>query len=199
MLGSPDHPRACGELPPNHASSVALFGSSPRMRGTLARPISGRQSVRIIPAHAGNSRSTASVSSSSTDHPRACGELAWSAVGQVGLDGSSPRMRGTPSVVGVASDGTRIIPAHAGNSLRSPGMRPHAPDHPRACGELPGIFLPRRSIHGSSPRMRGTPGGERVGGCVKRIIPAHAGNSVLWSEAYLVNPDHPRACGELRT
>ena len=49
---------------------------------------------------------------------------------------------------------------------------------------------------GSSPRMRGTPGdcGQRRPGC--RFIPAHAGNTLMWSSRIADSSVHPRACGE---
>ena len=43
--------------------------------------------------------------------------------------------------------------------------------------------------------MRGTLGLPGLGGCGRRIIPAHAGNSHRPGLAYLLAPDHPRACG----
>ena len=45
------------------------------MRGTLDSTLSAVVAVRIIPAHAGNSRQYTLCSRRSTDHPRACGEL----------------------------------------------------------------------------------------------------------------------------
>ena len=50
-----DHPRACGELVASRENWYRLFGSSPRMRGTLPLGRVPADGVRIIPAHAGNS------------------------------------------------------------------------------------------------------------------------------------------------
>ena len=50
---------------------------------------------------------------------------------------------------------------------------------------------------GSSPRMRGTPVRRLTCRPVRRIIPAHAGNSGSGGDPAWQFPDHPRACGEL--
>ena len=133
---SPDHPRACGEL---FAVTISWFsgaGSSPRMRGTPRLPAGPQRRSRIIPAHAGNSRTHARARSGPSDHPRACGELASRVVtGEINC-GSSPRMRGTRRPDAVHLRRHRIIPAHAGNSRRRPCQYAAVTDHPRACGEL---------------------------------------------------------------
>ena len=91
-----DHPRACGELTCAHSRLASVIGSSPRMRGTRSpRPFRRRQGW-IIPAHAGNSRRHMAITLTSTDHPRACGELIELESRDVPSLGSSPRMRGTP-------------------------------------------------------------------------------------------------------
>ena len=146
------------------------------MRGT---PLTGSVFLiflRIIPAHAGNTRCSQSCLSRCRDHPRACGEHWHAFHHSLGLPGSSPRMRGTPtSEVGEAGLGG-IIPAHAGNT-RLPSRNPCCRrDHPRACGE-------HHHLHSPNIRDFG-------------IIPAHAGNTVSADCFSDVFRDHPRACGE---
>ena len=68
-----DHPRACGA---NCHVCYCLrlgAGSSPRMRGKLADCGCFVGSVRIIPAHAGQTTAIEVAPNSATDHPRACG------------------------------------------------------------------------------------------------------------------------------
>ncbi len=48
-----DHPRACGANSSLRSSSSEHCGSSPRMRGKLRRISPRSRSIRIIPAHAG--------------------------------------------------------------------------------------------------------------------------------------------------
>ena len=69
-----DHPRACGEHPNLDLESAWLAGSSPRMRGTQVADDEIVLRLGIIPAHAGNTRRSASCRRSARDHPRACGE-----------------------------------------------------------------------------------------------------------------------------
>ena len=51
-----DHPRACGANPQAMSAVSAVHGSSPRMRGKRARRLGSMRNVRIIPAHAGQTR-----------------------------------------------------------------------------------------------------------------------------------------------
>ena len=164
------------------------------MRGTQFRAAAGAEHIRIIPAHAGNSRQGRQHGADDTDHPRACGELSSTEIRPVLPFGSSPRMRGTRPRLLLRPDRaldhpprmrgtphcreyrrwrTRIIPAHAGNS-RALSL---VPDHPRACGELLVSEAQDERQFGSSPRMRGTRRCGREDDLVRRIIPAHAGNS----------------------
>ena len=192
-----DHPRACGELPCSFGTPWLDHGSSPRMRGTLDYQAQGYIRVRIIPAHAGNSLSESRQPRPPPDHPRACGELMPKARLGSWISGSSPRMRGTRAGRQPSWPRCRIIPAHAGNSMRVVEAIPPLPDHPRACGELRKPSAPKSGASGSSPRMRGTLGCGGVCCGSHRIIPAHAGNSAAPGRPRLPQPDHPRACGEL--
>ena len=159
------------------ASSSVMPGSSPRMRGTLVADIGRAPPHRIIPAHAGNSFPRAQRHTLPPDHPRACGELRSLASSSATSDGSSPRMRGTPT--------------------RPRSQRQSWADHPRACGELRSAISTPQWMHGSSPRMRGTRESCRYPATWWRIIPAHAGNSFAPLVVVIEQPDHPRACGEL--
>ena len=51
-----DHPRACGANLAGEDDMLYVEGSSPRMRGKQARPIQRARGLRIIPAHAGQTR-----------------------------------------------------------------------------------------------------------------------------------------------
>ena len=198
MLRMPtDHPRACGELFFRLMAESAESGSSPRMRGTHGGALFGKHILRIIPAHAGNSRTSPARTSMSADHPRACGELSSLDTSTLPSSGSSPRMRGTQPQEVRAGLWHRIIPAHAGNSLWSAYRASWTPDHPRACGELGGAYVALTAFGGSSPRMRGTQLGLQRRARSVRIIPAHAGNSRPWMTQRPSTSDHPRACGEL--
>ena len=91
--------------------------------------------------------------------------------------GSSPRVRGTPQGSGRPPCGCRFIPACAGNSSSAWCAGVQSAVHPRVCGELPPTLALNLRYNGSSPRVRGTPGGTRAARRSQRFIPACAGNS----------------------
>ncbi len=165
------------------------------MRGKLHRDLGQLDRFRIIPAHAGQTEIIKTHLRLLPDHPRACGANFSVAHAWRALPGSSPRMRGKPVFCPVFFTTARIIPAHAGQTS---AVR-HAPstttDHPRACGANGDWETFCRTVTGSSPRMRGK---LRLcgGDCrVRRIIPAHAGQTTALPSASRSPSDHPRACG----
>ena len=191
-----DHPRACGE----HAHRAHLRhlhrGSSPRLRGTHVAHGFQIFLEGIIPALAGNTHRPCSVTSSTRDHPRACGEHTRSSMTPRGSRGSSPRLRGTLDDVLVQPLPCGIIPALAGNTDFHALGGVRVGDHPRACGEHSVTTPSEETGTGSSPRLRGTQHTECRSGRYLLIIPALAGNTGLRQRAVRVARDHPRACGE---
>ena len=130
-----DHPRVCGEHRLPHMLPSTLWGSSPRMRGTLRRAVGHCKRHGIIPAYAGNTGSGCGGSPPPGDHPRVCGEHHTSLSLRIISGGSSPRMRGTHVYVCASSSMSGIIPAYAGNTRASAPMVCAPWDHPRVCGE----------------------------------------------------------------
>ena len=129
------HPRACGEHCGMFARRHAMRGSSPRMRGTPLRKRVTFTFCRFIPAHAGNTLQQPAARRSLSVHPRACGEHFVGETGSRQAIGSSPRMRGTPSLPAARMTTSRFIPAHAGNTMPANTIPHYATVHPRACGE----------------------------------------------------------------
>ena len=172
-----DHPRVCGEHDCDIAQLVHAVGSSPRVRGTLPAFGHGLRPLGIIPACAGNTWNRQRQASPCWDHPRVCGEHSDTVSRSLVIQGSSPRVRGTPTKPMVYNEGMGIIPACAGNTLIPHGKAIMTGDHPRVCGEhIAGV----RSIHrgwGSSPRVRGTRLGQFHVVADAGIIPACAGNT----------------------
>ena len=72
----PVHPRECGEHAAHNASLVTLLGSSPRVRGTQQLVNTGGESLRFIPASAGNTQQEQDQEEQNSVHPRECGEHA---------------------------------------------------------------------------------------------------------------------------
>ncbi len=114
---SPVHPRVGGE----HGSSAEpwyiVFGSSPRGRGTLGRPVECDCAGRFIPAWAGNTGSRCVPLVVRPVHPRVGGEHKRRCPTPRAIRGSSPRGRGTQDFCSYARHSRRFIPAWAGNTL----------------------------------------------------------------------------------
>ena len=109
--------------------------------------------------------------------------------------GSSPRMRGKQLPIAKMLAHVRIIPAHAGQTVGMVVFPRAQSDHPRACGANVFLAVDMPAEAGSSPRMRGKPGGWVERRHSRRIIPAHAGQTPGSSCSRAGYPDHPRACG----
>ena len=169
------------------------------MCGELAgRGRRGRRDSRFIPACAGNSPGRSAGCGGVAVHPRVCGELPVRlrqphqlrrfipacagnsfSQGKAGtvINGSSPRVRGTPGEDGVGIEWIRFIPACAGNS--------------------PKVVVDDAIVYGSSPRVRGTRRRSTGRSSALRFIPACAGNSAAPWWRCPGTPVHPRVCGEL--
>ena len=130
------HPRVGGEHPTSSNASARRSGSSPRGRGTPRPRMRRRTSRRVIPAWAGNTRTSGCCPPRPTGHPRVGGEHAERAINQQARDGSSPRGRGT---------------RFARRWRRGAGA-----GHPRVGGEHAGVPWRAADYGGSSPRGRGT-------------------------------------------
>ncbi len=105
-------------------------------------------------------------------------------------------MRGTRSIRPVPRAQRRFIPARAGNTIELHSATTTGPVHPRACGEHVLEDVLRPDVHGSSPRVRGTPGLSACTSPKGRFIPARAGNTTSLNKTIAVSAVHPRACGE---
>ena len=134
-----DHPRACGANRISLSTALRKPGSSPRMRGKHPCYAIHCLTLRIIPAHAGQTSLSRLASSAATDHPRACGANSTKYNARHMPTGSSPRMRGKRSHVISMTMAIRIIPAHAGQTSGHPAWSVPGTDHPRACGANTGI------------------------------------------------------------
>ena len=170
-------PRVRGTRASLNSQARIFAGSSPRVRGTRQQR---RPPRRCRPVH-----------------PRVCGELEVNARASRLVAGSSPRVRGTPRLLARQQADGRFIPACAGNSAAATPRRFPSSVHPRVCGELPRVVAQRLLVHGSSPRVRGTPETAALERHGHRFIPACAGNSRLLLGALSTPAVHPRVCGEL--
>ncbi len=171
-------------------------GSSPRQRGTPASREPVALLERFIPAPAGNAGRGEVERRHETVHPRASGERADTATPLCGLDGSSPRQRGTLPMTPDGPVPGRFIPAPAGNAWARPSRCAAPPVHPRASGERLVRGGGQHQTAGSSPRQRGTQRWPGLPLHDERFIPAPAGNAQAADGAGPSRPVHPRASGE---
>ncbi len=115
------------------------------------------------------------------------------------IGGSSPRVRGTAGQSGIDAAHHRFIPAGAGNGTPVSPLTKDRPVHPRGCGERAKRSHADAVNVGSSPRVRGTDRGTEALRCVRRFIPAGAGNGSSASRSSIRGAVHPRGCGERPT
>ena len=215
-----DHPRVCGERRLSQIRIPVIFGSSPRMRGTLHHVIDRHIQPRIIPAYAGNACATICSYCRIADHPRVCGErvhrsdqflLTARIIPAYAGNALSPtsimvRKSDHPRVCGERFAGLDFTQVSVGSSPRMRGTRIVGHDlhislldHPRVCGERHILVWIPRGIYGSSPRMRGTRTQQQTRRTDQRIIPAYAGNAIIAGVRGTKDADHPRVCGERPT
>ena len=213
----PAHPRACGENPATRTMLAMLAGSSPRVRGKQQGLQGALHRARLIPARAGKTSGDSSPARAAWAHPRACGENLVDIADIRFPQGSSPRVRGKPHRRRPRRQAGRLIPARAGKTSARSGTRATRRAHPRACGENKLHAEVANILLGSSPRVRGKPGGRawracRRGGSSPRVrgkqparhrhepvgglIPACAGKTRGDPHPWTAGPAHPRVCGE---
>ena len=166
------------------------------MRGTPGAAALNALYPGIIPACAGNTSTTRARRCRPRDHPRVCGEHAHVRAVEAADEGSSPRVRGTPGMAEAGQAHHGIIPACAGNTISFNENGFYDRDHPRVCGEHRIAQAVIGTILGSSPRVRGTPWYFLTNVAFRRIIPACAGNTPVFSFSRRTPRDHPRVCGE---
>ncbi len=189
------YPRACGGAAWARLADMKIWGLSPRMRGSRLGDPRQHPAVGSIPAHAGEPASGSCCCRRGWVYPRACGGALLTMLRLDGIEGLSPRMRGSPVVDLTAVEVFGSIPAHAGEPCRRlPASRPTRV-YPRACGGAEIVQLLRIRELGLSPRMRGSltrpiNGRERLGS-----IPAHAGEPSRRIPMHWMAGVYPRACG----
>ncbi len=171
-------------------------GSSPHLRGTCFWFNITDLSNRFIPAPAGNVGIPDLYISTTSVHPRTCGERKCRFINLRWSNGSSPHLRGTLLLSQCQAHPLRFIPAPAGNVSFSVSQSILFSVHPRTCGERIGrrwVFI---EDDGSSPHLRGTFLVFNWFFCNQRFIPAPAGNVAEIISIRAKDSVHPRTCGE---
>ena len=109
-----DHPRGCGAHGCPALPLVQDRGSSPRVRGSHLRLVVRVCLGGIIPAGAGLTRPETRARRRCRDHPRGCGAHQIDCLQPSASSGSSPRVRGSHTIVRICIWIAGIIPAGAG-------------------------------------------------------------------------------------
>ena len=175
--------------------SQARNGSSPLTRGAPVGRVFAVLPLGIIPAHAGCTGEVPVSSSLFRDHPRSRGVHGTPAPSKAVTVGSSPLTRGAPGAQGSGAPQVGIIPAHAGCTEGDECRRAHLPDHPRSRGVHFVVVCWLVGRWGSSPLTRGARGEHRGVVPLTRIIPAHAGCTLVGDSDGRHQRDHPRSRG----
>ena len=170
------HPRSRGENRAGRHTRTLSYGSSPLTRGKPQGRWPPRHRRRLIPAHAGKTDGSVSMSIEPSAHPRSRGENFWLSSHWRSAGGSSPLTRGKLLEGEECELAVGLIPAHAG---KTPLVRPAA-----LCGA------------GSSPLTRGKPDMDTFARRGERLIPAHAGKTATQPSPSVTITAHPRSRGE---
>ena len=171
-------------------------GSSPLTRGKLEVRGACPSRCRLIPAHAGKTRSREDGLRHMWAHPRSRGENEQSLAHSPTPSGSSPLTRGKRRRRIHLGRQHRLIPAHAGKTPRRRSLIRHLPAHPRSRGENGSVLSFYAGGGGSSPLTRGKRLAGFAFGAQGRLIPAHAGKTPRVGMRARAFRAHPRSRGE---
>ena len=132
---------------------------------------------RLIPAHAGKTRSVSSAVQELWAHPRSRGENLFPSSHRWSTNGSSPLTRGKRGRGLGVHWSVRLIPAHAGKTGNGVVGCHGVGAHPRSRGENPKHPNPGQQARGSSPLTRGKLPRPPPTLVSEWLIPAHAGKT----------------------
>ena len=93
FLKQQDYPRVCGKNMSEVSKELPPAGSPPRVREKLTSDYKALSRIRITPASAGKTPTSASGISSTKDHPRECGKNHVFLIAVLQISGSPPRVR----------------------------------------------------------------------------------------------------------
>ena len=195
----PAHPRSRGENAVSDPHSRTAYGSSPLTRGKLGAIAHPVGPLRLIPAHAGKTPLYGVATCPSAAHPRSRGENRTRRTGESMGSGSSPLTRGKPPEDGSLARALRLIPAHAGKTLRLRVESNRHAAHPRSRGENDESCAQAERAMGSSPLTRGKRTERENLSVLSGLIPAHAGKTGCRLPRGSGVRAHPRSRGENST
>ena len=166
------------------------------MRGKMVDLSLQTLDLRITPAYARKSRTSAPALPGYRDHPRIRGENpSPQRTGRESL-GSPPHTRGKCEDMPEEERIKAITPAYAGKMLRRGFYVQLLWDHPRIRGENPSPQRTGRESLGSPPHTRGKSCRSARVTSLSGITPAYAGKIPIRTICFSATRDHPRIRGE---
>ena len=166
------------------------------MWGTLIERVADNARSRFIPTCVGNTRGAPVRRSPFSVHPHVCGEHFVSVASRRSINGSSPRVWGTPRPTICIYSVLRFIPTCVGNTSRAVSCLFQGSVHPHVCGEHYNLIIAATKTDGSSPRVWGTPPHSAHLPRQLRFIPTCVGNTLLSTIFIFAFAVHPHVCGE---
>ncbi len=170
-----DDPRGCGADGAVVLRRLGLGGRSPQVRGRRGSSPPFGLSSRTIPAGAGPTRHNGRAQHYQQDDPRGYGAEEDLDDEQARTAGRSPRVQGRRSLMSLAINPARTIPAGAGPTFSRPVAWSTDSDDPRGCGADGPFGRQVEDAEGRSPRVRGRRRLRAVPDGRRRTIPAGAG------------------------
>ena len=171
------------------------MGLSPRVRGKPLFEVADVAPRRSIPACAGEAPSDQRAPADSRVYPRVCGGSVSGSCRVSFNEGLSPRVRGKQTPAERNSDGTRSIPACAGEARGRAACSAAAMVYPRVCGGSERLTPHLQIIPGLSPRVRGKRRLVGRAGICLGSIPACAGEAPGRLKRANSGGVYPRVCG----
>ena len=170
-------------------------GLSPRGRGNPRGRSGCPGGVRSIPAWAGEPLRGVCPRHSETVYPRVGGGTTMLDGDYSIEEGLSPRGRGNRKGKSAKGSSGRSIPAWAGEPERQERQREQWKVYPRVGGGTWFTSLVVSSVRGLSPRGRGNRSTTKVKSCMRRSIPAWAGEPFWAQFAKSLRQVYPRVGG----
>ena len=190
------HPRSRGENGEQDPQCLRRAGSSPLTRGKRRLRQRRPERRRLIPAHAGKTRSRKLEQLSARAHTRSRGENVVRVVEMPVRCSSSPLTRGKLVAHSPVLQARRLIPAHAGKTVAQVVRLKVFRAHPRSRGENRCAGRDVIAPCGSSPLTRGKREADSSRARGQRLIPAHAGKTTTARHPIAGIVAHPRSRGE---
>ncbi len=189
------YPRVCGGTTVCSNCAGKIPGLSPRVRGNPDQRDHPAGLQGSIPACAGEPYPGHQCAEYQWVYPRVCGGTMVLSGSNRPSRGLSPRVRGNRRFLPHCVQAFGSIPACAGEPYRWPPLPSSGAVYPRVCGGTPNWSWPSSRLAGLSPRVRGNPLANLLGGGRRGSIPACAGEPRRGPARVVPPAVYPRVCG----